>query len=172
MAHGLAAQLGGALTIASQLGVGTSVALWLPSSGEGAAAGRVAAEAGLVGRGYGAVLLVDDEHLARMITADMLNELDYAVTEAVSAEKALELIEGDVAFDMLVTNHLMLGITGVELANFMRVRHPDIPVLIVSNFVEMKGITPNLPRLAKQFRQADFAEMLIELRGLQQRPAF
>jgi PAS domain S-box-containing protein len=159
MAHGLAAQLGGALTIQSKLGLGTNVELWLPVSGEAAQAPerpvtRAGAEA------TGAVLLVDDESLVRMSTADMLADLGYAIIEAASAEEALRLIASGIDFDLLLTDHLMAGMTGAELAGEVRARRPGTPVLIVSGYAEVEGLPPDLPRLMKPFRRAELASSL------------
>ena len=60
--------------------------------------------------------LVDDEDLVRMSTADMLADLGYAVIEAGSAEEAVRLLAGDRMPDIVVTDHLMPGMTGAELA--------------------------------------------------------
>ncbi|WP_323162549.1 response regulator, partial [Pseudomonas rhodesiae] len=64
----------------------------------------------------GTVLLVDDEELVRASTAYMLAELGYCVVEAASGEQALELMHTKQPFDLLVTDHLMPGISGTELA--------------------------------------------------------
>jgi CheY-like chemotaxis protein len=163
MVHGLATQLGGALTIESKLGLGTNVEIWLPAShlsaGEEAAPEDTAPPAG----GAGTVLLVDDEDLVRMSTADMLTDLGYAVVEASSAEEALRLIDGGLAPDLLVTDHLMPGMTGNELARELRGRWRNLRVLLVSGYAEAEGIAGDLTRLIKPFRQADLAAKLGEL---------
>jgi CheY-like chemotaxis protein len=166
MVHGLAAQLGGGLTITSKPGLGTKVELWLPVSADAASTVRTLAQVGQSVPNLGTVLLVDDDELVRMSTADMLADLGFAVSEAASAEAALRIIDAGAAIDMLVTDHLMPGMTGVDLAHAMRERRPNVPVLITSGFAEVKGITPDLPRLTKPFRQADLAAMLTDLRML------
>jgi PAS domain S-box-containing protein len=166
MVHGLAAQLGGGLTITSQPGCGTKVELWLPVSAEAVSKARTLAEAGQALPNLGTVLLVDDDELVRMSTADMLVDLGFAVAEAASGEAALRIIDAGATIDMLITDHLMPGMTGVELAHAMRELRPNVPVLVTSGFAEVKGITPDLPRLTKPFRQADLAAMLTELRVL------
>jgi CheY-like chemotaxis protein len=59
--------------------------------------------------------------------------------------------------DLVVTDHLMPGMTGTELARDLRKRQPGTPVLIVSGYAEVEDIAPDLPRLTKPFRQSDFA---------------
>ncbi|MGD0103700.1 MAG: ATP-binding protein [Rhodopila sp.] len=165
MVHGLAAQLGGALTIASKPGLGTNVELWLPVSPDAAPPAGKPADVGRPGPMLGTVLLVDDEELVRMSTADMLADLGFSVCEAASAAAAVRIVEGGAAIDVLITDHLMPGMTGVDLAEVMRERRPDLPVLLISGFAEVTGIAPDLPRLTKPFRQADLAAMLTVLRG-------
>ena len=165
MAHGLAAQLGGGLTIASQLGVGTEIDLWLPVCPESGPSELVAAQIRQPALSVGAVLLVDDEELVRNSTADMLTELGFAVSEASSAEEALRMIDTGVPIDILITDHLMPGMTGVDLVSALRERRPDIPALIISGFAERKGIASDLPRLTKPFRQADLAAVLNRLQN-------
>ena len=69
-----------------------------------------------------------------MNTADMLIELGYEVVEARSAEEALDILEGEAHIDGLITDQLMPGMTGVDLAKAVRTRRPGTPVLLVSGF--------------------------------------
>ncbi|HEX2726762.1 MAG TPA: response regulator, partial [Beijerinckiaceae bacterium] len=111
----------------------------------------------------GTALLVDDEEAVRMSTADMLAELGYEVVEARSAEEALGLVNRGVHFDLLVTDHLMAGMTGVDLARAVRERRPEAPVLIVSGYAEAEGVAPDLPRLTKPFRLPELAASVAQL---------
>jgi len=157
MVHGLASQLGGALTISSKPGIGTNIDLWLPVTADQERTDeRSAGPAALVG-GEGIVLLVDDEDLVRASTAHMLVELGYRVVEAASAEEALGLVDGGSAFDLLVTDHLMPGTTGADLARAVKSRRGVLPVLIISGYADADGIAPDLPRLTKPFRQDELA---------------
>jgi signal transduction histidine kinase/CheY-like chemotaxis protein len=159
MVHGLAAQLGGALAVASQPGLGTNVELWLPI-GDGAAMQAKHPSTSTAAAGAGTVLLVDDEEVVRTSTAEMLADLGYRVVEARSAEAALQLVHEGLAPDLLVTDHLMPGMTGVELAREVRALRPGTPVLVVSGYADMEGMAPDLPRLTKPFRQAGLAASL------------
>jgi CheY-like chemotaxis protein len=100
-----------------------------------------------------------------MSTADMLLDLGYEVIEARSAEEALANVREGLHLDLLVTDHLMPGINGVELARRMRMQIPGLPVLIVSGYAEADGIAPDLPRLAKPFRTSELAESLSAIRN-------
>ncbi len=62
--------------------------------------------------------------------------------------------------DILVTDHLMPGMSGVDLARAVRSRWPRVRVLVVSGFVDSEGLGPDLQRLTKPFRQSELAAML------------
>ena len=155
-----ASQLGGALTIASKPGLGTDIQLWLPVSLLPAEAGDDSDADAPLPEVVGTALLVNDEDLVRASTADMLQELGFKVIEASSAEEALRVFAGSLRPDVVITDHLMPGMTGVDLARNVQEREPGLPVLIVSGYAEAEGIAPDLPRLTKPFRQADLAAVL------------
>ena len=162
MAHGLAIQLGGALTIASQLGKGTQVSIWLPECDE-----RPTLSDGTIAQQgsswAGTALLVDDEACIRVSTSEMLNALGFAVREASSAESALAAIDGGLMPEVLITDHLMPGMTGVQLARLVRERRPKTKTLIVSGFADVDGIDPSFPRLTKPFVQNELETAIARL---------
>jgi PAS domain S-box-containing protein len=162
MAHGLASQLGGALAIQSKSGLGTNVELWLPQTQDEAEPFLAAPEPEPV-HGRGAALLVDDEEAVRLSTAEMLADLGYDVIEASSAEEALRLIGKGAQVQLVITDHLMPGMTGTDLAHAIRERRPDVAVLILSGYADVDGVAPNLPRLTKPFRKDDLAASLAGL---------
>jgi CheY-like chemotaxis protein/two-component sensor histidine kinase len=163
MVHGLASQLGGAVTIRSTPGMGTNVELWLPQDEEVAIAVEVTQEEQVSAVGQGIVLLIDDEDLVRLSTADMLIELGYKVVEASSAEEALRLMNRGLNPDVVVTDHLMPGMSGTDLARVLQKEWPSIKVLVVSGYAETSGIAPDLPRLTKPFRNVELATSLSAL---------
>jgi signal transduction histidine kinase len=163
MVHGLMHQLGGAMALDSMPGAGTDVALWLPVSARPLVVElRIDEEPQPAIEGT--VLLVDDQDLVRATTAHMLEELGFDIIHARSGEEALRLVEAGAAFDIVVTDHLMPGITGAELARAIRKRVAGARVLLVSGYAD-EDVAPDLPRLAKPFRAADLAE---RVRGLLQ----
>jgi PAS domain S-box-containing protein len=163
MVHGLAAQLGGELIIRSRLGQGTSVELWLPVSTEPMAEVTAAATSRPARMTRGRALLVDDEDLVRMSTADMLSDLGFEVIEAGSAEEALTLLRSGATVEILVTDHLMPGMSGAQLAREIQAIAPGLPVLIVSGYAEMDGLPSDLPRLVKPFRVGELLERIAAL---------
>lgn len=159
MVHGLTAQLGGGLTIDSAPGAGTRIELWLPVSTAAITEGREPV-AMAEGMRAGTVLLVDDEELVRASTGHMLSDLGYDVVEAVSAEDALLRAAQGLRFDLVVTDHLMPGMSGLDLARELKATRPHVPVLIASGYAEAEGVDADLPRLTKPFRHAELAEKL------------
>jgi CheY-like chemotaxis protein len=163
MVHGLAAQLGGRLTIESGLNTGTTASLWLPFS-SGAVVSPAPDEENKTASGArGTVIVVDDEVLVRMSTAAMLMDLGFDVVEAGSAEEALKLMATGTQPDLIVTDHLMSGMTGVDLAHQAKALRLDLPVLLVSGYADFEGVAPDLPRLTKPFRNADLAASVAAL---------
>uniref|UniRef100_UPI001D0DF353 response regulator n=1 Tax=Klebsiella pneumoniae TaxID=573 RepID=UPI001D0DF353 len=63
---------------------------------------------------------MDDEELVRASTADMLADLGYTVVEAASGEQAMQLLDSGLKFDVLVTDHLMPGVSGTDHAGIVR----------------------------------------------------
>jgi CheY-like chemotaxis protein len=163
MVHALASQLGGSLALSSEPGAGTTVDVWLPISEEPIAASEKTPDVIPASKAVGRVLLVDDDNSVRMSTADMLTELGYEVFEATSAEKGLRLFHQGIQIDLLITDHLMPGMTGVELAREIQEKWPDTPILIISGYAEAEGIAPDLPRLSKPFRQPELAASIAKI---------
>ena len=159
MVHGLASQLGGAMTLTTAPGEGTRVELLLPLATGDAIVPPAPAPppAALTGR----VLLVDDEPPVRDATAAMLSSLGLRVTAAGSGDEALAMLGGA---DYLVTDHLMPGIKGADLARVARQRAPGLKVLVVSGYAALDEIPPDVPRLAKPFRVEELAAALGALR--------
>ncbi|KQV33017.1 ATP-binding protein [Rhizobium sp. Root1204] len=161
MVHGLAQQLGGALKVSSRPGFGTNIEIWIPQTAEelpGAESDIEITSSPSLSRAT--VLLVDDEELVRLSTADMLVDLGYKVVEAASAQDALALIDNGIQFDLLVTDHLMPGMTGTELADITRLRRPGTAVILISGYAEDRGIDPKVPRLTKPFRKQELSDLL------------
>jgi YesN/AraC family two-component response regulator len=93
----------------------------------------------------------------------MLTDLGFKVHEAPSAEAALEAIDAGLEPDLLITDHLMPGMTGVQLALIVRARRPQTKILVISGFSEVDGIDPSLARLTKPFVQSDLEAAMADL---------
>ncbi len=164
MVHGLAAQSGGALFLSSEPGEGTRAEIWLPATSE---AGQNAVEAKcgpLPSMKSTKILLVDDEDLVRAGTAEMLLDMGHEVVEARSAAEALELLRGGLRPGLVITDFLMPGMTGAELAEEIRARAEAPPVLLATGYAQLAGHQlADLPLLPKPFRQHELAERIAPL---------
>ena len=130
--HGFAAQTGGHAEVASTLGVGTTVSLILPRSDKApvAPSGSVAATVDWDGL---AVLLVEDNANVRQFACTMLRELGATVTPAASVADANMLLAG-ATFDLVFSDIVMPGDSGLDLARRLRVERPDQPVLLATGY--------------------------------------
>jgi CheY-like chemotaxis protein len=81
------------------------------------------------------VLLVEDNDHVREFACDLLDELGYKVVAASSGEEALERLEGQ-PVDILFSDVVMPGLSGIELGRLARARHPNLPVLLASGYSE------------------------------------
>ncbi|MET0363496.1 MAG: ATP-binding protein [Sphingobium sp.] len=152
MVDGLTNQMGGTLEIFSEPDKGTEVRLWLPVIKIEQAPDMRSSEAGNVRSSHGRLLLIDDDPMVRLTTAEMLRDLGFEVVETESAREGLSMIDDGYKPDIVVTDHLMPGMTGAELAIRLRVDHPDIAILIVSGYQGIDLIAPDIVRLSKPFR--------------------
>jgi CheY-like chemotaxis protein len=110
------------------------------------------------------VLLVDDEDLVRTSTASVLRELGYQVREAASAAEALAVMRAGTPPDVVVTDHMMPGMTGAQLAPELRRYSAGLPILMITGFA---SLTPEqtfgLDVLAKPFSLGDLASRVAGL---------
>jgi PAS domain S-box-containing protein len=96
------------------------------------------------------VLLVEDEVLLRMSTTDMLEQMGCFVSGVGSGEQALELLAHGGAFDLLLTDLGLPGMSGEELASEVRRQFPGLPVVIASGYGRT-GAQGSLPADSLQF---------------------
>src|SRR6185503_11000160 len=164
MIHGLAAQLGGMLDLASTPGGGTTASIWLPVSTEAPMLADGEAPAIVKAPRQATILLVDDEELVRTGTADMLSDLGYGVVQAASGAEALRLLRSGCEPDLLVTDYLMPGMNGVNLIELASAIAPNTKPLLITGYSDIAtGPGANLPRLQKPFRQGELARRIADL---------
>jgi PAS domain S-box-containing protein len=161
MAHGLAEQSGGRLVIASRLGEGTRVNIWLPRAaalGGGPVAEPCEAKTGPLRPMR--VLAVDDDNLVLSNLVAMLEELGQEVRAAGSAAEALAVARAWRP-DIVLTDYAMPQMTGLQLAEEMRLDRPGLPLVLATGYAELPpGLGAILPRLAKPYTQADLERVL------------
>lgn len=171
MVQGLTVQSGGSMRIASEVGVGTTVRLWLPKA---AAAQRTekqpdrqtaAGSSQEAQQAAATILLVDDDPLVRTGTAAMLEDLGHVVIEAESGAQALEQFSGKTRnIDVVITDQVMPGMTGLELIRLLKSERPLLPVILASGYSDFleRDSTFGLLRLSKPFRQKELSEAISE----------
>jgi signal transduction histidine kinase/DNA-binding response OmpR family regulator len=165
MVHGLAVQLGGALQLASTVGKGTSATLLLPVATSAPEAESPARTLQKVNRAA-VILFVDDDPLIAMSTTEMLEDLGHHVIGANSGLHALDILRSEQPLDLMMTDHAMPGMTGVELAAASRQVRPSLPILLATGYAELpEGAQLDLPRLAKPYHQDQLRDRLDKLLG-------
>jgi PAS domain S-box-containing protein len=165
MVQGFAQQAGGRLVLKSQKGKGTVAEVWLPMAEDVREPDTPAGEAAQAGAGPQSlrILAVDDDALVLMNTAAMLEDLGHSVTEAISGHDALRLMREGETFDLVVTDHAMPRMTGMELAKAIREEWPQIPVIMATGYAELpEGNVLNLPKLSKPFDQHQLERAVTE----------
>lgn len=99
------------------------------------------------------VLLVEDDALVRMVTAEELRAAGLTVVEASSAEEAYAAIVAGLAVDIVFTDVRTEGtLDGYEFAVRLRAEHPDLPVIITSGHMDGTVAARVAPFLAKPYR--------------------
>jgi signal transduction histidine kinase len=164
MVHGLAGQLGGGFALSSILGQGTRADLYLPIADEKAPrdSGRSPGPLLPLGRSL-SVLLVDDQEIVRIGTAEMIRDLGHEVVEAGGGAEALAKLSAGFAADVVITDYKMPRMDGAELARRLRRDYPAIPILLITGYTGATEDTLHLARLDKPFGQADLAAALAAL---------
>lgn len=168
MAHGLAEQSGGRMEIKSSAGKGTTIELWLPLgvSARTAAPGTIDTGEPITTAPTGLeILIVDDDPLVLANTAAQLEDLGHRVFAVDSGETALSALRESQTFDILITDQMMPGMTGTQLADAVKAERPNLPILLVSGYAELSEETRPLHTLAKPFTQQALSAAIVETLG-------
>jgi two-component system, cell cycle sensor histidine kinase and response regulator CckA len=133
--YGIVRQAGGTIWLYSEPGLGTSVKVYLPRveapTAEQPRPRRPAPER----RGHERILLVEDDEVLRSLIELILRERGYAVVSATRADEAMELFEARAGeFDLVLSDHVLPGMRGHELALRFRERTPGLPVVLMSGY--------------------------------------
>jgi signal transduction histidine kinase len=160
--YGMAKQSGGAISITSTVGGGTTVDLRLPVAANAEARAVTGpAKSAWAGARACRILLVDDDPMVAETTVGMLEVLGHRVTVASSAGRALEMLVADAAVDLVITDYAMPGMTGKELAQRIRETRPGLPVVLASGYAELAAQDDSgLPRLDKPYALDKLASVI------------
>ncbi|MBW9091660.1 PAS domain-containing protein [Rhizobium wenxiniae] len=170
MIYGFTQQSGGHARIYSQLGLGTTIKLYLPATRETEAQTSLEKEVEVaLPRGEGeTVLVVEDDDSVRMLLVDTLKELGYRVIEAVDGTRALPIIEGKGRIDLVVSDVGLPGLNGRQLAEIAIAARPDLSVLFITGYAAAAAaraefLAPGMEMITKPFAIDDFAQKVKEM---------
>jgi CheY-like chemotaxis protein len=166
--HGFAHQSGGTVHIDSQVGRGTTVTLYLPRCEE--TPQTVLDESQPESATGGTVLVVEDNPEVLAVCVSMLEQLGYDVYAVSGALAALEVID-DRNFDLVVSDIVMPGgMDGAALANVIRTRKPELPVLLATGFSPAASHTDH-PIIRKPFDLSELSRTVARLIAESKQPA-
>ena len=166
--YGFAKQSGGAATVASTVGRGTVISLYLPRTQDLPAPSVAPTEREAAPQHAGTVLVVEDSPEVAEVATAYFQQLGYMVKQVASAKEALELIGCDPNIDLVFSDLLMPGgMSGLELGQAIRRRYPAMPVLLATGYSD--GVPDALEQgfvvLQKPFDLAALEQALREARA-------
>jgi len=165
--YGFAQQSGGQVTVASQLGGGTSFTLYLPRADR--APQPLADDEPIALSRSGRILLVEDNPEVADVAARMVEELGHEVVSTSSGLAGLRALDGDGPFDLVLSDIVMAGeVDGIDMARTIRERAPQTPILLATGYSEAAArIGDEFPILRKPYKLADLNRAIA---GLLARP--
>jgi PAS domain S-box-containing protein len=133
--YGIVQQSGGEIRVSSELGKGTTFHVYLPRIAEEVAASRSATAASALACGTETIVLVEDEAAVRGLAIQILETAGYHLLVAGAGDRAYELVqEYPDRIDLLLTDVVMPGMNGVDLARRVKRLRPEMRVLFMSGY--------------------------------------
>jgi PAS domain S-box-containing protein len=165
--YGIVKQSDGHIDITSEVGSGTRFDIYLPATSEEPR--RVTTDGALESPEVGleAILLVEDDQRVRDLVARMLDARGYRVVQASNAVEALEVLEAETC-NLLLTDVVMPGMSGIELADVACSKRPDLKVLFMSGYADQETTGDEVDRLDAPFIGKPFRidELLRKVRAV------
>jgi signal transduction histidine kinase len=171
--YGFAKQSGGTVT-ASSTPAGSTLTLYLPRAASAPAASSARGATGTPRATLrGTVLLVEDNAEVAAVVAGMLHAAGYSVTAAASGTAALARLGAGERFDLVLSDIVMEGLSGLDLAAQIRDREPNLPVVLMTGYSDalLMGSSQGLPVLYKPFRHEELEAVLAQLGHAPMEPA-
>lgn len=167
MVHGFAGQNGGFLQVETEVGRGTTVSIYLPRALEedGADAPDGAPRASASGSGE-RILLVEDNDRVREVTAHLLASMGFEVVQAADTQQARARMS-EATPDLILTDIMLPGESGVEFAVRMRRAWPDLPILLATGFAPagLREAVHGFRVLEKPYTSAQLSEAILDALG-------
>ncbi|GHA37871.1 hypothetical protein GCM10007989_37200 [Devosia pacifica] len=169
MVYGFVRQIGGQVRIRSVLDKGTNIELYLRRAEEETPAdSMIAAEDIERAREEEVVLVVEDDSAVRMLMLEILDQFGYHSIEASDAQSALPIVNSDRRIDLVISDVGLPGMNGRELAERIREKRPDMPVLFVTGYAHgaerrAEYLDSGMAMLSKPFRAEDVASVIRKL---------
>src|SRR5262245_33057287 len=166
---GIVTQSGGAIDVTSRVGQGTRFDLYFPSVESDISATASPQPLAQPQRGTETILLVEDDPSVRTLVRDELRKLGYRVVEAKNGVDACLLATQQAgSFQLLLTDVVMPGMGGRELAQHLSVIKPDLRTLFISGYMDDMGIMAGLEEGTSSFLQKPFTPEVLarEVRNL------
>src|SRR6516162_733986 len=166
MVQGFAGQSGGAVQIASSLGEGTRMTLWLPCA-EGRSAETLSLEAG--GSGLGSsqarVLICDDDGDVRAFVGTLLRSNGCTVWEANNPAVALQILKTERPIDLLLVDYVMPEMSGTAVIGQARTYQPGLKTLLITGYAEALRADEisGIPVLSKPFKVTEVRKRITEI---------
>jgi len=167
--HGIVKQSGGEVWVYSEPGNGTTFKIYLPRVSDAADSWQRAATGSVMPRGSETILVVEDENSVKKMVREILTKLGYTVLVAGEGHSALELCSAHPRpIQLMVTDVVMPGIAGPDLARAVKILRPETKVIFMSGYTENSMlahelIEPEANFLQKPFTPEEFARKVREV---------
>jgi two-component system cell cycle sensor histidine kinase/response regulator CckA len=164
--YGIVTQSKGSIFVDSQPGKGTTFKIYFPRIAAKAEGLVQASEVDELPKGSETILVVDDDDAVRKVAASLLSSAGYRIIEASNAEKALKIMTTlGPRIDLLLTDLIMFGKSGVELAEQAKAIHGYLPVLFMSGYAgdllaSRRGLLSEQAFVAKPFTRTSLLNMV------------
>jgi signal transduction histidine kinase/CheY-like chemotaxis protein len=165
--YGIVDEAGGAIEVDTTVGRGTTFHIYLPETSAMPESGRVDATATAPAASSETVLLVEDEAMVAKLVAGALEKAGYTVLRAANAQEALVVVHSCTApIDLLLTDVVMPGMNGRELADEVVTLRPDIRVLYMSGYTDDALLVRGVKTNSASFIQKPFSmpELTVKIR--------